>query len=99
MVNVVFHTPGTIWNPDFEGIRLHRYSKKDNMLRVQVAVPENEMDGSNPGRFIFDAIRKALNLTQPRFARYKIPFSVADHLALIDAIENEWRTQVRTAAP
>lgn len=39
-VNVVYYFPGTIWRPDFEGIRTGKWVKAKRLLVVQVAVPE-----------------------------------------------------------
>ncbi len=38
-VNVVFHVPGNIRQPEFSGIRTGRFSRKHALLMVQVAVP------------------------------------------------------------
>jgi hypothetical protein len=39
-VNVVFHIPGHILKPDYEGERTGSFSRKRSLLMVQVAVPE-----------------------------------------------------------
>lgn len=39
-LNVIFQVPGPDIRPDFEGVRTGYYSKKDNLLIVQAAVPE-----------------------------------------------------------
>lgn len=38
-VNVVFQVPGDVIKPDFDGTRTGRFSKKDSLLMVQVALP------------------------------------------------------------
>jgi hypothetical protein len=38
-VNVVFHVPGNILQPDFSGLRTGRFSRQNALLMVQVAVP------------------------------------------------------------
>jgi hypothetical protein len=38
-VNVVFQVPGDVLQPDFVGVRTGRFSRKDPLLMVQVAVP------------------------------------------------------------
>jgi hypothetical protein len=43
-VNAVFHVPGNILKPEFEGVRTGTYSKKDGWLMVQVALPEQPPD-------------------------------------------------------
>jgi hypothetical protein len=39
-LNVVFHVPGEVVAPDYEGIRAGRFSKSDGLLMVQVALPD-----------------------------------------------------------
>jgi hypothetical protein len=39
-VNVVFQVPGKMLTPDFEGVRTGKFSKKDSLLMIQVALPE-----------------------------------------------------------
>ncbi len=43
-VNVVFQVPGQFLQPDFEGARSGRFSRKERRLLVQVALP-SEPDG------------------------------------------------------
>jgi hypothetical protein len=39
-VNVVFHVPGHMLKPEFEGVRTGSFSKKHSLLMVQIALPE-----------------------------------------------------------
>jgi hypothetical protein len=39
-VNVVFHVPGSILKPDYEGVRTGSFFRKHGLLVVQVALPE-----------------------------------------------------------
>jgi hypothetical protein len=38
-VNVVFHVPGSVLSPDYEGVRTGSFSKRDSLLMIQVALP------------------------------------------------------------
>jgi hypothetical protein len=38
-LNVVFHVPGNLLQPDFSGVRTGRFSRKNALLMVQVALP------------------------------------------------------------
>jgi hypothetical protein len=40
-VNVVFHVPGSVLTPDFEGIRTGSFRRRDSLLMVQVALPRD----------------------------------------------------------
>lgn len=39
-INVVFQIPGDLLQPDFEGMRTGSFRSSDNLLLVQVALPE-----------------------------------------------------------
>jgi hypothetical protein len=38
-INAVFHVPGEVLSPDWEGVRTGTYRRRDNHLMVQVTVP------------------------------------------------------------
>jgi hypothetical protein len=38
-LNVVFHVPGNLLEPEFSGVRTGRFSRKEALLMVQVALP------------------------------------------------------------
>lgn len=40
-VNVIFHVPGDLLQPDFTGVRTGHFSKRQRWLIVQVALPES----------------------------------------------------------
>jgi hypothetical protein len=58
-VNVVYHVPGEIWVPDFQGVRRGRYSKTDRDLMVQVAVPDGDYSISVMERLLWSAVAEA----------------------------------------
>jgi hypothetical protein len=58
-VNVVYHVPGEIVVPDFEGIRRGRYSTTDRHLMVQVAVPNGEYSISVMEGLLWAAVAEA----------------------------------------
>jgi hypothetical protein len=73
-LNVVFHVPGNLAAPDFEGLRTGRYSKAMSLLMVQIAVPAT-LD-SDPDRFIHSSVAAAI-LEASRWAEKKrIPIDV-----------------------
>jgi hypothetical protein len=43
-LNVVYHVPGDILEPDFAGVRTGRFSTRDRHLMVQVALPSEPPD-------------------------------------------------------
>lgn len=90
-LNVVFHLPGNLSAVDFNGLRSGTFSRKKKLLMIQVAVPEEELEAEDPEHFIFWAMREAVAMAAPAFKKAKIPFSADDHLALVDAVEAEYR--------
>lgn len=59
VLNVVFVLAGTLGSPSFLGIMYGKYSKKDQALAIQVAVPDTVTRSENPDHFIIDSIRGA----------------------------------------
>src|SRR5579862_1544074 len=57
-VNVVFHVPGRTLKPEFDGVRTGRYSKANQLLMVQVAVPE--LVPEDPDEYLLDAVSAAI---------------------------------------
>jgi hypothetical protein len=39
-VNIVFHVPGNVVRPNFGGVRTGQFSRRDALLMVQVALPD-----------------------------------------------------------
>jgi hypothetical protein len=58
-VNVVFHIPGEVVVPEFEGVRTGRYSKKSAHLMVQVAIPDIPLP-DDVGRYLLGRIEEAI---------------------------------------
>lgn len=46
-LNVVFQIPGDLLKPEFEGVRTGRFSRKEGLLMVQVALPEQPPEDVN----------------------------------------------------
>jgi hypothetical protein len=58
-LNVVFHVPGSMLKPEFEGVRTGRFSKAMQLLMVQVAVPEAVPP--DPDEYLLDAVGAAID--------------------------------------
>lgn len=74
-VNAVFHVPGNILKPEFEGVRTGTYSKKDGWLMVQVALPEQ------PPEDVDSDLRERLMAAVDEAERWARRRRVADDLA------------------
>jgi len=87
-LNIVFHVPGSILQPEFEVLRTGRFSRKEKMLMIQIAVPAEQR--SSPDLvFLLDAIREAIGMGRARFERAGIPYPEREYLATVDGIEKE----------
>lgn len=93
-LNVVFHVSGSLSKVTFEGVRTGRFVRKEKMLMVQVAVPEELLDSDKLAPFLFQSIREAIDITKLVFKKAKILFSAEDHLALVDQVERNFMQQV-----
>ncbi|MBI3822233.1 MAG: hypothetical protein HY289_06080 [Planctomycetes bacterium] len=86
-LDIVYHVPGGILQPEFEGLRTAKFSKKDRMLMVQISVPtlfDNERHLEN---FLVESLRDAIQLAKPIFKAAEISFSPEEYLRLVDALE------------
>lgn len=90
-LNIVFHFPGSICPVTFKGIRTAKFSRKQKLLMVQVAVPEEVAASNNADAFTLDSIREAIRLAKPIFEKAAIDFPMEDQLAFVDQIEAEVR--------
>jgi hypothetical protein len=61
-VNVVFHVPGSMLKPEFEGVRTGRFSQPLRLLMVQVALPETVPP--DPEGYLLDAIGAAIDMAE-----------------------------------
>jgi len=62
-VNVVFHVPGPLHKPRFNGMRTGTVAVERRALVVQVAVPE-ETVACQPPDYLLASLRKALSLAE-----------------------------------
>lgn len=59
LVNAVFVVPGSLGDPDFDGLEYGDYSRKDKAIVVQIAVPRDVAAAGNPAEFIVGGLRGA----------------------------------------
>ena len=86
-INPIFIVPGTIMPlPDFEGLKLGHYSKKERGLVVMIAVPPEVREGSDGRDFIEDALRQSVVLGAEHFKKKDDPFSFIGANRLIDDV-------------
>ena len=81
-VNVVFCVPGSLGRPDWDHGRIARYSSKRKLLLIQIAVPEEVVDGNSPLEFLISELHGA-NAMAFEFYRQKgvqYPLAAAERL-------------------
>jgi hypothetical protein len=84
VLHIVFQFPGTLFRPDFTGIQIGRFIKKENLLEVRVAVPADFLSADDfPQRYVA-LLKQAIAEGKKVFDKKTIPFSLEDHLALVD---------------
>jgi hypothetical protein len=87
-VNIVFHVPGSIVRPEFEGVRTARFFKLEKMHMIQIAVPEAQVNEPDLD-FLMSSIRQAIRLAGPRFEKAGIKYPEEEYLATVDRIGRE----------
>jgi len=93
-LDVVFHLPGSLVKPDYQGLRTGRFSRSQRSLQVQIAVPQSEIDSTDPRRFILDSIREAIHTGESRFSKAGIRYPKEEYLQLLDTLQQrleQWR--------
>ena len=90
-VNVVFHVPGSIVKPDYQGLRTGRYSSRDKTLMIQVSVEEDWValrDESKVLQYIYEVVDEALGLAKGEFKSKGIDYGLDEDRAFLD----RWKT-------
>ena len=87
-IDLVFHVPGSMIKPPYQGLRTGKLSRKEKILMVQVAVAEDDVFTDEPFSVIFDAMRQAVELAAPVFSTSGIVFSSQEHLELIESLRD-----------
>lgn len=89
MINIVYHVPGTLLRPDYEGVRTGKFSKRERCLMVQVAVEEEfaALDDSKKIRqYIFETADEAIGIGKSGLERKGLVYEIETDRALLD----EW---------
>jgi hypothetical protein len=70
-VNVVFHVPGDILQPDFKGMRTGSWFGKRRTQVVQVAVPSDLRDPHDVADFLAESVEQAVREAAYRMSRFR----------------------------
>ena len=86
-LDLVFHVPGSILKPPFAGMRTGKFSRKERLLQIQIAVPEAQLDAPSLRQYLVDSVRSAIHLAVPKFIKAGIPYLPEEYLAQVDQLE------------
>ena len=94
-VNVVFHVPGSmLTHIPYEGLRDAKFSRKQKLLMVQVAVPPgiaNSEDAETVRNFLLDSLRGASTIASEYFKKKGIEYSEGKYLSFVDSVASAFR--------
>ena len=88
-VNPIFIVAGSLGNPDFDGIRLGHFSKKEGGLVVEIAVPPEVVNTKNIRDPIVNGLRMANAAAFHFFHDKGMKFSLRDAEDLVSQVEKE----------
>jgi hypothetical protein len=83
-LDVVFHVAGSILQPEHKGVRTGRFSKRERMLQVQVAVPADVVALPDPYPVVARGLLEAVRAGAPVFAKAGIPYPLDEYVAVAE---------------
>jgi len=87
-INIVFHIPGPIFKPDYEGVHATKLDRKNNRVLVVAASPET-LKFEEVARYFAHVLREARRTAIEYAAKRKVA-ALADHVSgLIDHLLNQ----------
>lgn len=87
-INIVFHVPGPMSQPDYQGVHATKLDRKNNRVLIVAAVPD-ALTFDEVSRYFADVLREARQKAIEYAAKRKFAVSVDRVSALIDHILNE----------
>jgi hypothetical protein len=85
-LDVVFHVPGSMASPEYQGLRTGKFSRKQKMLMVQVSVPPDVVSSDEAESFVVRSLHDAVRMARSRFERAGIRYPEEQYTKEIDAI-------------
>ena len=93
-INIVFHLPGPISQPDYEGVHATRLDRRTQHLLVVGAVPP-DLRFDEVSKYFADVLRKALDEAIGYLRKRKVAISTDVVSALVDHLLQEIETATR----
>jgi hypothetical protein len=87
-VNIVYHLPGSIWKPDYAGLRKAKFSRSEKTQMIQVSVENEWIVSSNTSailQYIYDVADEAIGIAKGELMRRGIEYDVDADRRLLDA--------------
>jgi hypothetical protein len=87
-VNIVYHLPGSVWKPDYLGLRKAKFSRREKAQMVQVSVENEWIASSNTSnilRYIYDTADEALGIAKGELAKHGVEYDIDVDRRLLDA--------------
>jgi hypothetical protein len=91
-INVVYYFEGSLDSPDWEGARDAKFSKKRQLLMVQVAVPSSFVNSRALGEYLLDGLDSANDLAFQFFRRKGLSYPLARGKVLVQQIRKRVET-------
>lgn len=85
-LDIVFHVAGSLGQPEFSGIRTGRFSRKERMLQVQIAVPADVVESDDPYPFLAARMLDAVRVASPVFSKAGIPYPEGEYIAIAETM-------------
>jgi hypothetical protein len=96
-VNVAFYVPGSLGSPDWDGIRDSTFSRKRQLLLVQVAVPSKLVNSPALKEYLLESLHEANALAFEVFRRKGLRFRLAEAESLVHGIKERLDSEFASA--
>jgi hypothetical protein len=89
-INVVLHVRGSLFKPEFKGLRNAKFSRKEQMLMVQVAVPSKICKSTDPiDQYLIDSLHQANAIAWKYFEKKGFDYPYENGEKLIRKIDSK----------
>lgn len=82
-INVAFYVPGSVARADWEGIRESSFSRSEQLLMLQVAVPPVSLESSKIREFIVESLHGANAVAFEFFRQQGLDFPLSHAEAMV----------------
>jgi hypothetical protein len=86
-LNIVFHVPGPIFQPDYQGVHATKFDRKSARLLVVAAVPP-DLKFDEVSRYFADVLRQSRDQATGYLAKRKVKIAADRLYGLLDHLMN-----------